>query len=193
MRFARRFVIWGVLGLLLAAVLAACQAQEPDLEATVGALNATIAAQNQELGTMEAQAREPTPSQLPSPTKVATLRRPVVVSTPRPVSTAHRPPTGTPSATPLPTVPPLPTASATATATPVPDAAVGRSLTNLRSGPGVGYEILAEVESRTPLEVLGKSPSEEWIKVLTPAGLEGWMFLLPLELNIPLDSIPVTD
>lgn len=187
MRFARRFVIWGVLGLLLAAVLAACQAQEPDLEATVGALNATIAAQSQELGTMEAQAREPTPSQLPSPTKVATLRRPVVVSTPRPVSTAHRPPTGTPSAT------PLPTATATATATPIPDAAVGRSLTNLRSGPGVGYEILAEVESQTPLEVLGKSASEEWIKVLTPAGLEGWMFLLPLELNIPLDSIPVTD
>ena len=57
----------------------------------------------------------------------------------------------------------------------------------------MGYEILAEVKSRTPLEVLGKSAGEEWIKVLTPAGMEGWMFLLPMELNIPLDSIPVTD
>jgi len=186
-KFARRFVIWGVLGLLLAPVLVACQAQEADLEATIGALNATIAKQSQELGTLEAQAKEPTPPQLPSPTELATLRRPVVLSTPRAVSTARRPPTSTPSPT------PLPTATATATATPVPDAAVGRSLTNLRSGPGVGYEILAEVKSRTPLKVLGKSASEEWIKVLTPAGLEGWMFLLPMELNIPLDSIPVTD
>ena len=187
MKTTRRFLIWGVLGLLFASLLAACQAQEPDLEATIGALNATIAAQSQKLGTMEAQAREPTPSQLPSPTQLATLRRPVVLSTPRPVSTAHRPPTGTPSAT------PLPTATATATATAIPDAAVGQSLTNLRSGPGVGYEILAEVQTRTPLAVLGKSASEQWIKVLTPAGLEGWMFLLPLELNIPLDSIPVTE
>jgi hypothetical protein len=57
----------------------------------------------------------------------------------------------------------------------------------------VGYSILAEVDGATPLQILGKSADEEWLQVRTPAGLEGWMFHLPVELYIPLESVPVSE
>ncbi len=100
--------------------------------------------------------------------------------------TVQRPPTVTPTGTATPQPTP------TATATPLPDAAVGDQLTNLRSGPSVGFAIIAEVEGGTALDVLGKSADGEWLKVRTPDGLEGWMFLLPLQVFIPLDTVPVT-
>jgi hypothetical protein len=57
----------------------------------------------------------------------------------------------------------------------------------------VGFPILTEVAPGTPLEVLGKSADQEWLKVRIPDGDEGWMFLLPVELNVPLDSLPVRE
>jgi len=176
-------------GLLLAAALTACGRQGPDLAATVTALEATIVAQEGSLATWEAIAQEPTgePTLMPSPTEVVVVVKPtIVLGTAPPVSTPQRPPTATPTATATP--PPTPTA----TATPIPDAAVGDLITNLRSGPAVGFFILAEVDPGTPLKVLGKSADQEWIKVQTPDGTEGWMFLLPVNLYIPLESLSVT-
>lgn len=167
-------------------LLAACQSPGADLEATIQVLDATITAQAQEFATSAAKANQATPTPLPLLTPSSPPQPTVVLPSPRPVSTIQRPPTATP--------PPPPTATATAspTATPIPDAAVGATITNLRSGPGVGFQIMAEVESETPLAVLGKSADGEWIQVRTPDGLEGWMFYLPINLNIPLDTIPVT-
>jgi uncharacterized protein YgiM (DUF1202 family) len=176
-----------LVGTLLLAVLAACGGRGPDLAATVAALEATIAAQESELATWEAVALEPTASPVPPPTEVPTREATIVLATAPPVATVQRPPTATPS----PTVTPTPTA--TPTATPIPDAAVGDQITNLRSGPAVGFPILAEVAAATPLEVLGKSADQEWIKVRTPDGQEGWMFLLPVILNVPLESLDVTE
>jgi uncharacterized protein YgiM (DUF1202 family) len=177
-----------LVGALLVATLAACGGSEPDLALTVTALESTIAAQARALATWEAVAAVTmTTPTLPPPTEVPTREPTIVLATPPPVSTVQRPPTATAS----PTVTPPPTA--TPTATPIPDASVGDQLTNLRSGPAVGFAILAEVAPGTPLEVLGRSADDEWIKVRTPDGDEGWMFLLPVVLNIPLESVDVTE
>jgi uncharacterized protein YgiM (DUF1202 family) len=168
---------------LLAALLVGCQGPRDGLQPTVEALKATVSAQNTVIAVLEAERGAATPA--PSPTRTVGHQATVSVPTPQPVSTVQRPPTATPS--PLPTATPSPSA----TATPVPDASVGETLTNLRGGPGVGFEILSEVAAGTPLEVLGKSADGEWIRVRIPDGLEGWMFYLPVRLNISLDAVPV--
>jgi uncharacterized protein YgiM (DUF1202 family) len=182
-----RAVLAWLAGSLLLAALTACGSKGPDLAATVAALEGTIAAQEGELATWEAAALEPAATPVPPPTEVPTRRATIVLATARPVATVQRPPTATPS----PTMTPTPTV--TPTATPIPDAAVGDQLTNLRNGPAVGFPILVEVPAGTPLEVLGKSADQEWIKVRTPEGLEGWMFLLPVNLYVPLESLAVTE
>jgi uncharacterized protein YgiM (DUF1202 family) len=181
----RKRLIWGAILLVLAILLAACRSEVTEYEATISALKVTIAAQGKKLATAEAKANQPTPSPPPSPTRDVPSQPTVILPSPKPVSTIQRPPTATP--------PPPPTATPTAspTPTPIPDAAVGATVTNLRSGPGVGFDVLSEVESGTPLEILGKSADGEWVKVRTPDQLEGWMFYLPLVLNISLDQIPV--
>jgi len=183
----RKILFWGGMCALL--LLPACTSaeDEPDAAATIEALKATIVLQQDQLATLEAQANQPTPIP-PTPSPTPKPHQPtVVLLTPKPEADPQvRPPTATPS--PLPTATP----TATATATPIPDAAVGETLTNLRSGPAVGFAILAEVEAGTPLVVLGKSADNEWFQVRTPDGLEGWMYYLPVQLNIPVETIPIT-
>lgn len=172
---------------MLAFVLVACNPDVSGLETTIAALNTTVADQAEEISSLEAAASQPSPSPLPSPTRAAPRLPTVALPSPEPVLTAQRPPTATPS--PSPTA----TATATPTATPMPDASVGETLTNLRSGPGVGFEVLAEVGGGTPLVVLGISVDGEWLKVRTPEDQEGWMFYLPVELNVSLASIPIVN
>lgn len=166
-------------------VLVGCGPADGDVKGTVDALLATIAAQETVIATLESVGEEV----ILQPTATATAERhsTVELPTPRGVSTVLRPPTATPS--PLPTA----TATATATSTPVPDASVGDVLTNLRSGPGIAYAIVSEVDAGTPLEVLGKSADGEWFRVRVGSGLEGWMFYLPIRLNIPSDTVPVVE
>lgn len=173
--------------LLLALLLAACKPQDAGPESTIAALNTTIAEQAEELAALEALASQPPPTATPSPTHIPRQMPTVVLPSPEPVLTVQRPPTATPS--PLPTA----TATATATSTPIPDAAVGDVLTNLRSGPGVGFEVLSEVAAGTPLDLLGKSADGEWLKVRIPDGQEGWMFYLPVRLTVSPDAIPVLE
>lgn len=166
--------------------LTACGTRPSELEGTIEALNATVEHQRQAILTLEAGEDQPaltqptaTPSPIPEP------RTTLPITTPRPVTTVQRPPTAT--ASPLPSATP----SITPTPTPLPDASVGELATNLRGGPSVGYAILAEVEAGSPLTVLAKSADGEWIKVATPAGQEGWMFYLPLQIFIDLNTVPV--
>jgi uncharacterized protein YgiM (DUF1202 family) len=177
--------LWKAVLLLPVLGLAACSSNSDGLEITVAALNTTVAEQAREISTLEAVASQPPPLPALTATRLEPQHPTVNVPSPAPVLTMKRPPTATPS--PLPSA----TATATATATPIPDAAVGETLTNLRSGPGVGFEILAEIEAGTPLDVLGKSADGEWVKVRTREEQEGWMFYLPLNLNIPLSSVPI--
>lgn len=181
-------LIWGAL-LLVVTSMSACQSDAPDPQATIDALRGTIDAHatlhveltREAVSTQAVKIAPSTPT--PSPTRFAT----VVLPTPKPALTQQRPPTATPSPS------PRPTATATVTPTPIPEAAVGQILTNLRSGPAVGFAILTEVDAGTPLEVLGRSADEEWFKVRTPGGQIGWMYYLPIQINIPVELIPISE
>lgn len=170
---------------VVAVFLVGCQQAEDSPAATIEVLRATVAGQKTTIATlMSAGASIATE---PVATRIEVRQPTVDLPTAGPVSTVQRPPTATPSPRPSST----PTSSPTAT--PIPDAAVGETLTNLRSGPGVGHAILVEVEPGTPLELVGRSVDGEWFLVRLVGGLEGWMFYLPMRLNIPADSVPVIE
>ncbi len=180
-------LLWRAVLLLTVLVLSACSAGTDELETTIALLNTTVVEQAREISVLETVASQPPPLPTSTATRLETSQATVEVPSPVPLLTLQRPPTATPS--PLPSA----TATATATATPIPDAAVGETLTNLRSGPGVGFEVLAEVQAGTPLVILGKSADGEWLKVRTPEEQDGWMFFLPLKLNVSVSSIPVIE
>jgi uncharacterized protein (TIGR02594 family) len=47
---------------------------------------------------------------------------------------------------------------------------------NLRSGPGVNYPILGELQNEQTVNVIDSSEFDEWLKIQTAAGLEGWCY-----------------
>lgn len=57
-------------------------------------------------------------------------------------------------------------------ALPVPLQTVGRS--NVRGGPGLGFEILYTLEGGAVL--VGQSHTNQWVRVLDDGGREGWIF-----------------
>jgi uncharacterized protein YgiM (DUF1202 family) len=169
--------------------LAACKTEQPDYAATISVLEEIVSDQEQAIAACSTQSAIPTkaPTIQPTPTEQEEIHPTKLVATSKPVTTIQRPPTATPTKT------PSPTPTTTPTATPLPDASVGELLTNLRSGPGVGYPIITEAQPGTPLTVLGKSADTEWLKVTMPDGTEGWMFYLPLNTYIPIDTLDIVN
>jgi len=97
-----------------------------------------------------------------------------------------------PTTTPLPTsTPPMPTVTPTSEAPSLPDGTVAVNLLNLRSGPGLEYDILAHLQKGDALKARARIEAGDWVKVSTAAGLEGWVAVEHVALNIPLDSIPL--
>jgi len=88
----------------------------------------------------------------------------------------------------------LPTATPTATPspTPKPDAVVKAEALNLRSGPGVVYDILEILKRGDPLKIRGKCPDGNWLKVTCPSGLEGWVAAWLVQINLPLTKVAFT-
>lgn len=56
--------------------------------------------------------------------------------------------------------------------------ATGRTttITNMRNGPGLNFDILAEIPENTDVPILDVDPTGEWYKVISPNNLEGWVF-----------------
>jgi len=79
----------------------------------------------------------------------------------------------------------------TPTPTPLPDAVVKVETLNLRAGPGTSYRRLGKLNSGDELEVIGRNPDGDWLKVIAPDGTKGWVFAEHVKLNISLDSVPV--
>ena len=50
------------------------------------------------------------------------------------------------------------------------------TITNLRNGPGLNFDILAEIPENTSVPILDVDSTEEWYKVISPNNLEGWVF-----------------
>lgn len=104
-----------------------------------------------------------------------------------PTPTSPPPPTDTP----MPTDTPVPTPVPSPTPTPQPEAVVAVDLLNLRAGPGTNYDILTMMEEGTRLKVVGRTETNDWLKVVTADGREGWVFAEMVTVSGDLGAIAV--
>ena len=117
------------------------------------------------------------------------VERPTDIPTPTPTSTAI--PTDTPTLTPTPTA--TPTNTPTPTSTPaIPDAVVVAHV-NLRSGPGIVYDIISTLRPNQVLTVTGRIADATWLQVNTDQMQEGWVVNRAdlVTLNLPTERIPI--
>ncbi len=71
---------------------------------------------------------------------------------------------------------------------------VTTTITNIRSGPGTTFDILEEVAQGTTMPVTGIDQTGDWYQVISPNGVEGWVFgeLLTIQgdLSTITDGVP---
>lgn len=121
-----------------------------------------------------------TGSSVPAATATAT---PQPASTSTPTSTAPTP-TATPSSDP----------TATATSAPGNGAAViNTGALNMRSGPGIGYGVVAIVYQGHTVALLGRNSDSSWVMVRNSASQEGWVNVNYITPNITISTLPVLD
>ncbi len=109
-----------------------------------------------------------------------------------------------PSASPGQPLPPPPTVVLAAPSTALPNlnstaaasldgrvAADGNGL-RLRAFPGTAGEVVAYLDARMPLSIIGRTPASDWLEVLTPAGQRGWVMAEFVEVYIDLLAVPQT-
>lgn len=95
-------------------------------------------------------------------------------------------PSSTPTKTPMPLPSPTHSAAATSTTEPTatPEGAVEATLafdTNLRTGPGIDFDVITVLQGGTNLLILARDQLGTWLFVHTPAGNEGWVFASQVE------------
>jgi uncharacterized protein YraI len=112
---------------------------------------------------------------------------------PTPEPTATPTPSPLPTDTPTPTDTPVPTAVPSPTPTPQPEAVVAVDLLNLRAGPDTTYDILTMMEEGARLKVVGRTEANDWLKVVTSDGREGWVFAEMLNVSGDLGAIAVAE
>ena len=70
--------------------------------------------------------------------------------------------------------------------------AVPREDVNLRTGPGLQFEIIELLRDRPPLRVLGRNADGTWIRVES-GRTSGWAYRPLLNLNVGLDLLPIVE
>ncbi len=87
-----------------------------------------------------------------------------------------------------------PTIAAPAVALLPPNArvAAGRSGLRLRATPGSAGTIRLSLGEYTPLAVYGRTADNRWLQVMTPDGLTGWVAAAYVEVNVDVNSLPIT-
>ncbi|MFO7682874.1 MAG: SH3 domain-containing protein [Chloroflexota bacterium] len=117
------------------------------------------------------------PSSTPTPT--APTPTPLPTKTAVPSATATTQPTITPSATLAPTYTPLPPPE---TAVPPIFAKVAALRLNVRSGPGLAYDLLATIEEGTQIELTGRLRDGSWWQICCVNGETVWVYGEGLEI-----------
>ena len=119
---------------------------------------------------------------------------PAWTSTPIPPASDTAPPGGNATATSAfgQGVTPLPNLNSTAQAG--SDARVSASVAKLavRSIPGTAGVVILTLPSLTPLKLIGRTPDNVWLQVITPDGLHGWVTGSSLDVFVSMISLPVT-
>lgn len=132
----------------------------------------------------------PTSTETPMATQPATVTPTSTSLPPTPTMTATLTTTSTYTPTPIPTPTLTPTLVLTLTPTLFPDAIADTTALNVRAGPGIAYDIIGGVYEGDELEVVAKTPTCDWLQVITPDGTEGWVSAHYVKLNINCDDVP---
>lgn len=131
-----------------------------------------LAAKGQDSGVPAAMAMAPTHTS----TATATAVPPTETPTPEPTAT--------------PTETPQPTATPTETAVAQPQASTTSAI-NVRSGPGTGYPVVAQLQPGRPVDILGRDADGAWWQVLLGNGDEGWVAASVVDVSGPVDEVEV--
>lgn len=62
----------------------------------------------------------------------------------------------------------------------------------LRIAPALTAAPVAHLDALTPLEVVGRTADSAWLQVVAPSGAAGWAITVWLDVNLALDTVPVT-
>jgi len=72
-----------------------------------------------------------------------------------------------------------------------PVATVNTGALNVRSGPGVSFNVLTTVYRGTSLVLLGRNADASWVRVALPNGVQGWVNARYIATTYPLISLPI--
>ena len=72
-------------------------------------------------------------------------------------------------------------------------AVVNTGALNVRSGPGVGFNVVATLTNGQSVTLIGRNAPGSWVQIRTSAGTVGWTNASFLLSNIAISSLPVTD
>jgi len=75
---------------------------------------------------------------------------------------------------------------------PYPTATINTSYLNVRSGPGVGYNIVTTTTRGVVVALSGyRNADTSWVQITLPSGVSGWVNARYLNTTYPLTSLPV--
>ena len=118
------------------------------------------------------------PTRRPAPTR-AVVPSPTPTRTPTAAPT--QPPTRQPTRTP--TVPP--------TTPPLPGGVVTVAALNMRAGPDTAYDKAGLLREGDEVTVVARTLAGDWLSVLAADGTEGWVSAAYVQLDVPLDDVPL--
>jgi uncharacterized protein YgiM (DUF1202 family) len=70
-------------------------------------------------------------------------------------------------------------------------ATVNTGALNVRSGPGIGFGVIASYYRGTVLTMIARDAANSWVKVVTPSGAQGWVSAPYVATSYPIVSLPV--
>lgn len=77
-------------------------------------------------------------------------------------------------------------------ATKSPSGIVLADLLNLRTGPGLNYQVISMLGICTPVSLIGRSSDNAWLEISLPGNLGGWVFSGYMQTNIDISKLKVT-
>jgi N-acetylmuramoyl-L-alanine amidase len=72
-----------------------------------------------------------------------------------------------------------------------PSGTVNTGALNIRTGPGVNYDVTTFVYGNTALTLLARNADATWVKIMTMTGLQGWVNSRYILTTYPLATLPM--
>lgn len=119
---------------------------------------------------------------------VATNPPVATIAAPAPVTPATDTPAPPTEAPPTATPPPPPTATPAA-----PRLVVNAPLANVRTGPGIDYNVLTTVERGQDFDIVGKNAAGDWWHFCCVDGQQAWIISELVDIDGATDGVPVAE